>query len=105
MEKSTISDDQQALHMEERAIADIYRARKERRRRILRESVPLFIRNRERIFAELILENGMCRWLSWAGCFACGKSRCFRQNAPSVTKLPIVRAVAGVLFRGQKILQ
>ena len=30
MEKSTISDDQQALHMEERAIANIYRARKER---------------------------------------------------------------------------
>ena len=52
MEKSTISDDQQALHMDERAIADIYRARKERRRRILRESVPLFIRNRERILAD-----------------------------------------------------
>ena len=52
MEKSTISDDQQALHMEERAIADIYRARKERRRRILRENVPLFIRNRERILAD-----------------------------------------------------
>ena len=52
MEKSTISDDQQALHMEERAIADIYRTRKERRRRILRENVPLFIRNRERILAD-----------------------------------------------------
>lgn len=52
VEKSTISDDQQALHMEERAIADIYRDRKERRRRILRESVPLFIRNRERILAD-----------------------------------------------------
>ena len=52
MEKSTISDDQQALHMEERAIADIYRDRKERRRRILRENVPLFIRNKERILAD-----------------------------------------------------
>ncbi|MBR4916073.1 MAG: hypothetical protein IKZ45_03210 [Fibrobacter sp.] len=35
--------------MEERAIADIYKARRERRRRILRESVPLFIRNKDRI--------------------------------------------------------
>lgn len=47
-----VSDDQQALHMEERAIADIYKARRERRERILRESVPLFIRNRDRIFAD-----------------------------------------------------
>ena len=52
VEMPTVSDDQQALHMEERAIADIYKARKERRRRILRESVPLFIRNRERILAD-----------------------------------------------------
>jgi len=48
----TVSDDQEALHQEERTIADIYKARKERRKRILRESVPLFIRNRERIFAD-----------------------------------------------------
>lgn len=52
VEMPAVSDDQQALHMEERAIADIYKARKERRRRILRESVPLFIRNRERILAD-----------------------------------------------------
>ena len=52
VEMPTVNDDQQALHLEERAIADIYKARKERRRRILRESVPLFIRNRERILAD-----------------------------------------------------
>ncbi len=49
----SVSDDQQALHMEERAIADIYKARKERHERLLRESVPLFIRNRDRIFADI----------------------------------------------------
>jgi hypothetical protein len=53
VEMPAVSDDQQALHMEDRAIADIYQARKERRRRILRESVPLFIRNRDRIFADI----------------------------------------------------
>lgn len=53
VEMSAVSDDQQALHMEERAIADIYKARRERRERILRESVPLFIRNRDRIFADV----------------------------------------------------
>lgn len=51
VEMPSVSDDQQALHMEERAFADIYKARRERRERILRESVPLFIRNRDRIFA------------------------------------------------------
>ena len=51
VEMPSVSDDQQALHMEERAIADIYQARKERHERILRESVPLFIRNRDRICA------------------------------------------------------
>lgn len=53
VEIPAVSDDQQALHMEDRAIADIYRARKERHDRILRESVPLFIRNRDRIFADI----------------------------------------------------
>lgn len=52
VEMPTVSDDQQALHLEERAIADIYKARKERRQRILRESVPLFIRNKDRILAD-----------------------------------------------------
>lgn len=52
-EMPSVSDDQQALHMEERAIADIYKARKERHERLLRESVPLFIRNRDRIFADI----------------------------------------------------
>ena len=52
VEMPTVSDDQQALHLEERAIADIYKARKERRQRILRESVPLFIRNKGRILAD-----------------------------------------------------
>lgn len=47
-----VSDDQQAFLMEERAIADIYKARRERRERILRKSVPLFIRNRDRISAD-----------------------------------------------------
>ena len=51
VEMPSVSDDQQAFLMEERAIADIYKARRERRERILRESVPLFIRNRDRIFA------------------------------------------------------
>ena len=51
VEMPAVSDDQQAFLMEERAFADIYRARRERRERILRESVPLFIRNRDRIFA------------------------------------------------------
>lgn len=51
-EMPSVSDDQQALHMEERAIADIYKARKERHERILRESVPLFIRNKDRILAD-----------------------------------------------------
>lgn len=49
----TVSDNQQALHMEKRAIADIYKARKERHELILRENVPLFIRNRDRIFADI----------------------------------------------------
>ena len=53
VEIPAVSDDQQALHMEERAIADIYKARKERHERILRESVPLFIRNRDRILADI----------------------------------------------------
>ena len=48
-----VSDNQQALHMEERAIADIYKARKERHELILRENIPLFIRNRDRIFADI----------------------------------------------------
>lgn len=52
-EMPSVSDDQQALHMEERAIANIYKARKERHERILRESVPLFIRNRDRICADI----------------------------------------------------
>lgn len=47
-----VSDDQQALLMEESAIADIYKVRRERRKRILRESVPLFIRNKDRILAD-----------------------------------------------------
>ena len=51
VEMPAVSDDQQAFLMEERAFADIYKARRERRERILRESVPLFIRNRDRIFA------------------------------------------------------
>ena len=37
VEMPAVSDDQQALHMEEHAVADIYRARRERRERILRE--------------------------------------------------------------------
>ena len=53
VEMSAVSDDQQAFLMEERAFADIYKARRERRERILRESVPLFIRNRDRIFADV----------------------------------------------------
>ena len=53
VEMPSVSDDQQALHMEERAIADIYRARRERRERILRECVPLFICNRARILANV----------------------------------------------------
>ena len=52
VEMPTVSDDQQALHLEERAIADIYKARKERHERILRESVPLFIRNKDRILSD-----------------------------------------------------
>lgn len=52
VEMPTVSDDQQALHLEERAIADIYKARRERRQRILRESVPLFIRNKDRILSD-----------------------------------------------------
>ena len=52
MEMPFISDDQQAFHQEERAIADIHKARRERRDRILSESVPLFIRNRDRILAD-----------------------------------------------------
>lgn len=52
VEMPVVSDDQQALHMEERTIADIYKGRRERRERILRESVPLFIRNKERILAD-----------------------------------------------------
>lgn len=52
-EMPSVSDDQQALHMEERAIAEIYKARKERHERLLRESVPLFIRNRDRILADI----------------------------------------------------
>ena len=52
VEMPAVSDDLQALHQEERTIADIYKARRERRERILRESVPLFIRNKERIFAD-----------------------------------------------------
>ena len=52
VEMPAVSDDQQALHMEERTIADIYKARKERHERILRESVPLFIRNKDRILAD-----------------------------------------------------
>lgn len=53
VEIPTVSDDQQAFLMEERAIADIYKARRERRERILRECVPLFIRNRARILADV----------------------------------------------------
>ena len=53
VEMPAVSDDQQAFLMEERAFADIYKARRERRERILRESVPLFIRNRDRIFADV----------------------------------------------------
>ena len=53
VEIPAVSDDQQTLRMENRTIADIYRARKERHERILRESVPLFIRNRDRIFADI----------------------------------------------------
>lgn len=52
VEMPAVSDDQQALHMEEHAVTDIYRARRERRERILHESVPLFIRNKERILAD-----------------------------------------------------
>lgn len=52
VEMPTVSNDQQALHLEERAIADIYKARRERHERILRESVPLFIRNKDRILAD-----------------------------------------------------
>lgn len=52
VEMPAVSDDQQAFLMEERAFADIYKARRERRERILRESVPLFIRNKERILAD-----------------------------------------------------
>ena len=53
VEMPAVSDDQQALHMEEHAVADIYRARRERRERILRECVPLFICNRARILANV----------------------------------------------------
>ena len=53
VEMPAVSDDQQAFLMEERAFADIYKARRELRERILRESVPLFIRNRDRIFADV----------------------------------------------------
>ena len=52
VEMPTVSNDQQALHLEECAIADIYKARRERHERILRESVPLFIRNKDRILAD-----------------------------------------------------
>lgn len=52
VEMPAVSDDQQALHMEEHAVTDIYRARRERRERILHESVPLFIRNKDRILAD-----------------------------------------------------
>ena len=52
VEMPAVSDDQQAFLMEERAFADIYKARRERRERILRESVPIFIRNKERILAD-----------------------------------------------------
>ena len=52
VEMPAVSDDQQALHMEEYAVADIYKARKERHERILRENVPLFIRNKDRILAD-----------------------------------------------------
>ena len=52
VEVPIVSDDQEALHKEERAIADIYKARRKRRERILQESVPLFIRNRDRILAD-----------------------------------------------------
>lgn len=52
VEMPAVSDDQQAFLMEERAFADIYKARRERRERILRKSVPLFIRNRDRISAD-----------------------------------------------------
>ena len=53
VEMPAVSDDQQAFLMEERAFADIYKARRERRERILHESVPLFIRNRDRICADI----------------------------------------------------
>lgn len=53
VEIPAVSDDQQAFLMEERAFTDIYKARRERRERILRESVPLFIRNRDRILADI----------------------------------------------------
>lgn len=52
VEMPIVSDDQEKLHQEERAIADIYKARRERRERILHESVPLFIRNKDRILAD-----------------------------------------------------
>lgn len=52
VEMPAVSDDQQTLHMEEHAVADIYKARKERYERILRESVPLFIRNKDRILVD-----------------------------------------------------
>ncbi len=52
VEMPIVSDDQEKLHQEERTIADIYKARKERRERILRESVPIFIRNKERILSD-----------------------------------------------------
>lgn len=53
VEIPAVSDDQQTLRMENRTIADIYRARKERHERILRKSVPLFIRNRDRILTDI----------------------------------------------------
>ena len=53
VEMPAVSDDQQAFLMEERAFADIYKARRERRERILRECVPLFICNRARILANV----------------------------------------------------
>jgi hypothetical protein len=110
-----VSDDQQAFLMEERAFADIYKARRERRERILRESVPLFIRNKERILADEKtarchidgIRFGLAYSGEWkmpvaflAACSVCGKIRCFKRNAPNAMKPPIVRAVAGVLFRG-----
>jgi hypothetical protein len=71
VEKPAVSDDQQALRLEERAIADIYKARRERHQRILRESVPLFIRNRDRILADVKMArchiDGIRFGLAYAG--------------------------------------